>query len=151
MQLLKSLQAACDVKINNGEQSVKYFLRDASDTHVADASGHYGQCHFRQKGSDKNHTGLSPCGITVIRGFVLTSDQVHHQGTMIIGSRIGTYFSHGFGVYSHVFGAIRSSSDSPSTMRGTLCVGYIDSSTWYSSYMLHVGISFPTMAMHSLR
>jgi len=41
-------------------------------------------------GSDKNHTGLSPLGITLIRGFVLTSDQVRHQGTMIIGMRIGT-------------------------------------------------------------
>ena len=65
--------------------------------------------------ADKNHTGLSPCGITVIHGFVLTSDQVHPQGSVIIGSRDGTYFSHGFGVYSHIFGAIRSSSGSPST------------------------------------
>ena len=85
MQLLDSLRAACDVKINNGEQSVKYFLHDASDIYVADASGRYGQCHFRQKGSDKNHTGLSPHGIPVIHGFVLTSDQVHPQGSTIIG------------------------------------------------------------------
>ena len=116
--------------INNGEQSMKYFLRNASDIHVVDASGHSGQYCFRQQGSDKNHTGLTPHGITVIHGFVLTSDQVRHQGTTIIGSRIGTYFSHGFGVYSHIFGAIRSSSGSPSTTRGTLCVGYVDSSTW---------------------
>jgi len=99
---------------------------------------------------DKNHTGLSPCGITVIRGFVLTSDQVHPQGSMIIGLRIGTYFSHGFGIYSHVFGAIRPSSGSPSTTRGTLCVGYIDSCTWYSSYTIHVGISIPMVATHRL-
>ena len=102
MQLLKSLRAARDVKINNGEQSVKYFLRDASDIYVVDASGRSGQSHFRQKGSDKNHTGLSPHGITVIRGFVLTSDQVHPQGSVIIGSRIGTYFSQVL-VYIHVY------------------------------------------------
>ena len=83
---------------------MKYFLRDASDTHVTDVSSHYGQCCFRQKGSDRNHTGLSPHGISEICGFVLTSDQVHPSGFMIIGSRNGTYFSHGFGVYSLVFG-----------------------------------------------
>jgi len=33
MQLLKFLQAACDVKIKDGEQSVKYLLRDASGIH----------------------------------------------------------------------------------------------------------------------
>jgi len=149
-QLLTFLRAARDVMISDGEQSVKYFLRDASDIHVVDMSGFSGQSHFRQKGSDKNHTGLSPLGITVIRGFVLTSDQVRHQGTTIIGLRIGTYFSHGFSVYSCVFGAIRSSSDSPSTTRGTLCIGYVDSSTWYSSYTVHVGISIPTVATHRL-
>ena len=62
---------------------------------------------------DKNHTGLSPLRITVICGFVLTSDQVCPKGSMIIGLRIGTYFSHRFGVYSHVFGAIQLSSGSP--------------------------------------
>ena len=76
---------------------MKYFLHDAPGIHVVNANGQTGWSCFRQKGSDKNHTGLSPCGITVICGFVLTSDQVHHQGTMIIGSRIGAYFSHGFG------------------------------------------------------
>jgi len=65
---------------------------------------------------DKNHTGLSPLGITVIRGFVLTSDQVCPEGSMIIGLRIGTYFSHAFSAYSGVFGAIRLSSGSPSTI-----------------------------------
>ena len=43
------------------------------------------------------------------------------------------------------------SSGSPSTTRSTLCAGYIDSSTWYSSYTIHVGISIPTVAMHRLR
>ncbi len=63
MQLLKFLQAAHDVMINDWEQSVKYFLHNASDIHVVNASGHSGQCCFRQKGSDKNHTGLSPCDL----------------------------------------------------------------------------------------
>jgi len=57
-------------------------------------------------GSDKNHTGLSPHGISEICGFVLTSDQVHYRGSMIIGLINGTYFSHGFGTYSHIFGCI---------------------------------------------
>ncbi len=99
MQLLKSLQAACDVMINDGEQSVKYFLHNASNIHVVDASGCSGQYYFRQKESDKNHTGLSPHRISEICGFVLTSDQVCPKGSTIIGSRIGTYFSHGFSVY----------------------------------------------------
>ena len=100
---------------------------------------------------DKNHKGLSPCGITVIHVFVLTSDQVCPQGSTIIGLRFGTYFSHGFGMYSRVFGAIQlSSSDSPSTTIGTLCISYIDSSTWYSSYTVHIGISIPMVAMHWL-
>jgi len=56
--------------------------------------------------ADKNHTGLSPLGISAICGFVFTSGQVCPKGSMIIGLRIGTYFSHGFGVYSHIFGGI---------------------------------------------
>ena len=56
-QPLKFSRAAHDVMINDGEQSVKYFLCNASDIHVVDASGCSGQCCFRQKGSDKNHTG----------------------------------------------------------------------------------------------
>jgi len=56
----------------------------------------------------------------------------------------------GFGVYLRVFGAIWSSSDSPSTTRGTLCIGYVDSSTWYPSYTMHVGISIPMVATHWL-
>jgi len=86
----------------------------------------------------------------VIHGFALTSDQVHPQGSVIIGSRNGTYFSHGLGIYSHVFGAIQLSSGSPSTMRGTLCIGYVDSRTRYSSYTIHVGISIPMVAMQRL-
>ena len=48
----------------------------------------------------------------------------------------------------YLLGAIQSSSGSPSTTRGTLCVGYVDSSTRYSSYTIHVGISIPMVAMH---
>jgi len=99
---------------------------------------------------DMNHTGLSPHWISAIHGFVLTSDQVCPQGSMIIGLMVGTYFSHGFSPYLRVFGAIRPSSGSPSTTRGTLCMGYVDSSTQYSSYRIHVGISFPTVATHRL-
>jgi len=117
---------------------------------IVGADGHTGWSHFRQKGSDKNHTGLSPHGISVIHGFVLTSDQVHPEGSTIIGSRIGTYFSHGFCIYSHIFGVIRLSSGFLNTTRGTLCVDYVCSSTWYTSYMIHVGISIPTVAMHWL-
>ncbi len=106
MKLLKSLQAACDVMINDGEQSVKYFLHDASNMHVVGTSGHPGQCHFRQKGSDKNHTGLSPLRICEICSFVFTSDQVCPGGSTIIGLMIGTYFFHGFGIYSCIFGCI---------------------------------------------
>jgi len=100
--------------------------------------------------ADKNHIGLSPHGISAIHGFVLTSDQVHPQGSTMIGSRIGTYFSRGFGVYSRVFGAIWLSSGLPSTTRGTLCGTYVDTSTWYSSYMIHAGISIPTVATYWL-
>jgi len=113
--------------INDEEQSMKYFLHNASDIHVVDASGCSGQCCFRQKGSDKNHTGLSPHGISVICGFVLTSDQVHSEGSMIIGLIVGTYFSHVFSTYSHVFGVIQVSSAFPSTTRDTLCVDYVHS------------------------
>ncbi len=129
-QLLKFLQATCDVIFNDGEQSVKYpYMRNASNMRIVGTDGHTGWSCFRQKGSDKNHTCLSPLGICEICGFVFTSDQVYPEGSMIIGSRIGTYFSLRFGVYSCIF--------------GMLCGTYVDSSTWYSSYMIHVGISFP--------
>jgi len=55
---------------------------------------------------EKNHTGLSPLGISEIRGFVFTSDQVCPGGSTIIGLMIGTYFFHGFGIYSYIFGCI---------------------------------------------
>jgi len=107
---------------------------------------------------DKNHTGLSPHGISEIHGFVLTSDQVHYKGSTIIGPMVGTYFSHRFGVYSCIFGMYPSvqwflmyCTNRPYqgiiALRGT----YIYSSTQYSSYTIHVGISFPMVAMYHLR
>ena len=62
------------------------------------------QLHFRQKGSDKNHTSLGSYRISMICGFVFTSDQICSQDYLATGSMAGTHFSHGFGVYSHVFG-----------------------------------------------
>jgi len=53
---------------------------------------------------DKNHTGLSPHGISVISGFVFMSDQVCSEDYLVTGPMVGTYFSHGFGLYSHIFG-----------------------------------------------
>ncbi len=94
----------CDVTINNGEQSMKYYLHNASDMHIVGTDGGTGQCHFRQKGSDKHHTGLSPLGICEICGFVFTSNQVCPEDSTIIGLVVGTYFSHGFGVYLCIFG-----------------------------------------------
>ena len=57
---------------------------------------------------DKNHTGLSPHGISVIDVFVFMSDQDCSQGYLVTGSIIGTYFSHGFGLYSCIFGVFPS-------------------------------------------
>ncbi len=158
LKLLKSIQTSCDVIINNGEQSVKYYIRDASNMCMVGTDGHTGWSHFRQKRSDKNHTGLSPHGISEIRGFVFTSDQVCSKGSTIIGTRIGTYFSHGFGVYSCIFGMYPSAwwfltyyTDGPYQGIIALRRTYLDTSTWYSSYTVHVGISFPTVATHSLR
>ncbi len=54
--------------------------------------------------NDKNHTSLGPHGHSVIYGFVFTTDQVCSERYLTIGSMVGTYFSHGFGVYLHVFG-----------------------------------------------
>ena len=108
--------------------------------------------------SDKNHTGLSPLGISAICGFVFTSNQVCPKGSTIIGLRIGTYFSHRFGVYLCIFGMYSSArwffmyyTNGPYQEIIALCSISVDSSTWYSSYMIHVGISFPTVAMHMLR
>ncbi len=50
----------------------------------------FGQCHFRQKESDKNHISLSPCRLSEIQGFVLTSDQVHPEDSVVIGSVVMT-------------------------------------------------------------
>jgi len=72
-KLLKLLQAICDVTINDGEQSIEYYLHDAFNMRIGHTSRYSGQCHFRQKGSDKNHTGLSPLGISEICSFVFTS------------------------------------------------------------------------------
>jgi len=80
-----------------------YYLCNAS-TMCCDGYGCVGQLPFRQKGSDKNHTGLSPHGITVISGFVFMSDQDCPEDYLVTGSVIGTYFSHGFGLYSCIFG-----------------------------------------------
>jgi len=53
---------------------------------------------------DKNHTSLVPHRIGVICGFVFTSDQICSGEYLVIGSVVGTCFSHRFGVYSPVFG-----------------------------------------------
>jgi len=106
---------------------------------------------------DKNHTGLSPLRISGICGFVFTFNQVCPEGSMIIGLRIKIYFSHGFDVYSCIFGPypsaqwfLMSYTNGPYQEIIALCITYMDSSTWYSSYMIHVGISFLTVATYSL-
>ncbi len=75
-RLLRSLQAVCDVMINNAEQHMEYYLRNVSNVWIVGTSSCPGQCHFRQKGSDKNHTGLSPHRLSEICSFVFTSHQV---------------------------------------------------------------------------
>jgi len=107
--------------------------------------------------NDKNHTGLSPLGISAICGFVFTSDHVCSEGSMIIGLGIGTYFSLGFGVYSWIFGPYPSAqwfliyyTNGPYQEIIALHGTYVDSSTWYSSYTIYVGISFPMAATHRL-
>jgi len=50
------------------------------------------------------YTGLSPHEPCVSSGFVFTSDQVCSQGSLVIRSMVGMYFSHQFGVYSCIFG-----------------------------------------------
>jgi len=52
----------------------KLFL-DLKSSHDCLDVINFGQLHFRQKGSDKNHTSLGSHRITVICGFVFTSDQ----------------------------------------------------------------------------
>ena len=133
---------------------MKYYPCNASDMCIV---GDTGRSCFRQKGSDKNHTGLSPLRICEIRGFVFTSNHVCPGRSMIIGLRIGTYFSHGFGVYSCIFGmypsvqwSIKYYTNDPSQEIIALCSTYVDTSTQYSSYTIHVGISFPMVATYSL-
>jgi len=53
---------------------------------------------------DNFYTGLSPHRPCVESGFVFMSDQDCSQGYLVTGSVIGTYFSHGFGLYSCLFG-----------------------------------------------
>jgi len=80
-----------------------YYLCSASDICIY-GCGNFGQLHFRQKGSDNFYTGLSPHEPCVSSGFVFTYDQVCSQGFLVIRSMVGTYFSHGFGLYSCIFG-----------------------------------------------
>ncbi len=61
-------------------------------------------CNGLSKVSDKNHMGLGPHKTGVISGFVFSSDQVCSQDYLVTGSMVGTYFSHGFGLYSCLFG-----------------------------------------------
>jgi len=75
MRFLNSLPTTCNVMINNREQSLTYYLCNVFNMCIG-SNSYLGQLHFRQKGSDKNHTGLSPHGISVIYGFVFTCDQL---------------------------------------------------------------------------
>jgi len=61
-------------------------------------------CNGLSKVSDKNHMGLGPHKTGVISGFVFSSDQVCSQDYLVTGSMVGTYFSHGFGLYLCLFG-----------------------------------------------
>ena len=54
---------------------------------------------------DNNHTSLGPHKIgVVVCGFVFMSDQICSEDYLVTGSIIRTYFSHGFGVFSCIFG-----------------------------------------------
>jgi len=55
-------------------------------------------------GLDKNHTGLSPHQPCVSSGLVFSSDQDCSEDYLVTGPMVGTYFSHGFGLYSCIFG-----------------------------------------------
>ena len=67
-----------------------------------------------------------------------------------------TYFSHGIGVYSCIFGTYPSAqwflyyTNRPYQGIIALCRTYVYSSTQYSSYRIHVGISIPMAAMCQL-
>jgi len=71
--------------------------------HIVGTDSDTGQCHFKQKGSDKNDTRMSPSRLSVLQGFVFTSNQVLPEDSMVIGSVATTNISHGFGIYSHAF------------------------------------------------
>jgi len=64
----------------------------------------FGQLCFRQRGVTRITQVWVLTGFSVICGFVFTSDQVCSEGSLVISSMVRTYFSHGFGLYSHVFG-----------------------------------------------
>ncbi len=87
----------------NAEQSVMYYLCNACNMCSYGCSC-FGQLPFRQKGSDNFYTDLSPHEPCVSSGFVCTSDQVCSQGSVVTRSMVGMYFSHGFGLYSCLFG-----------------------------------------------
>jgi len=85
-----------------------------------------GQLHFRKKVNDNFYTGLSlhePC---VSSGFVFTSAQVCSQGSSAIRSMVGMYFSHGFGVYSCLFGVFPSVQWFPKLYTDVLILWNID-------------------------
>jgi len=79
----------------------KSFL-DLKSSHDSLGWINFGQLNFRQKGRNKNHTRLGPHGLSVIYGFVFTSDQSVLKNIWL-GSKVGTHFPHGFGVYLSVF------------------------------------------------
>ena len=80
-----------------------YYLCNASDMYIYGCGG-FGQLPFRQTGTDNFYTGLSPHEPCVSSVFVFTSDQVCSQGSLVTRSMVGMYFSHGFGLYSCLFG-----------------------------------------------
>jgi len=64
---------------------------------------------------DNFYRGLSPYEPCVSSGFVFISDQVCSQGSLVIRSMVKMYFSHGFGLYSCLFGVIQVCSGFPSS------------------------------------
>jgi len=79
-----------------------------------------------QQESDNFYTGLSPHEPCVSSGFVFTSDQVCSQGSLAIRSMVGTYFSHGFGIYSFLFGVYPSVQWFPKLYTDVLILWNID-------------------------
>jgi len=72
--------------------------------HIEQRSGIHSRILGRGAEIDNFYTGLSPHEPWASSGFVITSDQVCSQGSLVTRSMVGMYFSHGFGVYSHLFG-----------------------------------------------